>query len=47
VKATCALVQMNFSVHVAENIDRGCDYVREAGRGGAEIICLPELATTE
>ena len=46
-KAICALVQMNFSVDVAENLTKGCEYVAEAGRNGAQIVCLPELATTE
>lgn len=46
-KAICALVQMNFSVDVAENLEKGCEYVAEAGRNGAQIVCLPELATTE
>jgi beta-ureidopropionase len=46
-KAICALVQMNFSVDVAENLAKSCEYVAEAGRNGAQIVCLPELATTE
>jgi N-carbamoylputrescine amidase len=46
-KARCALVQMNFSADVAENLAQGCEYVAEAGRNGAQIVCLPELATTE
>jgi beta-ureidopropionase len=46
-KATCAVVQMNFSVDPAENIAKGCEYVAEAARNGAQIVCLPELATTE
>jgi beta-ureidopropionase len=46
-KAKCALVQMNFSTDVDENVAKACDYVREAGSNGAEIICLPELATTQ
>jgi beta-ureidopropionase len=44
---TCALVQMNFSADVDENVARGCDYVREAAGQGAEIVCLPELSTTQ
>jgi N-carbamoylputrescine amidase len=43
----CALVQMNFSVDIEENVARLCELVREAGAGGAKIVGLPELATTE
>jgi len=46
-KATCALVQMNFSDAKDDNVGRGADLVRAAGRDGAQIICLPELATTQ
>jgi beta-ureidopropionase len=46
-KAKCALIQFNFSVDVEDNVAKLCDYVREAGKNSAEIICLPELATTE
>ena len=46
-KADCALVQMNFSSDVDENVERACAHIRQAGKDGAEIICLPELATTE
>jgi beta-ureidopropionase len=45
-KATCALVQMNLSEVIEENIDRGCDLIREAG-AAAQVICLPELATSQ
>jgi N-carbamoylputrescine amidase len=46
-KATCALVQMNLSDSKEENVERGADMIREAGRNGAQIICLPELANTQ
>lgn len=46
-KATCAVVQMNLSDDKDENIEQCAEGVREAGREGAQIICLPELATTQ
>lgn len=45
-KARCAVVQMGFSTDRDENVRRGAEFVREAAAGGAEIICLPELATS-
>lgn len=45
-KAKCALVQMQFKRDREENIQRGAEFVRQAGREGAQIICLPELATS-
>jgi predicted amidohydrolase len=45
-KVKCALVQMNYSTDVAENVATAAEYVREAGRAGARVICLPELTTT-
>jgi beta-ureidopropionase len=47
VKVSCALVQLNFSTDVEENVDRAVEAVREAGRNGAKLICLPELSTTQ
>jgi beta-ureidopropionase len=47
VKANLALIQMNFSDDKAENVESGAELVRRAGRDGAQIICLPELATTQ
>jgi beta-ureidopropionase len=46
-KVKCALIQYNFSVDVDENLEKLSNFVREAGRDGAQIIGLPELATTE
>lgn len=40
----CALVQMGFSTDTEENVARAAEFVREAGRAGAKIISLPELA---
>jgi N-carbamoylputrescine amidase len=37
---------MEFLQSKDDNIQRGADFVRHAGREGAQIICLPELATT-
>lgn len=45
-KARCALVQMSFKQDRAENVRRGAEFVREAAGVGAEIVCLPELATS-
>jgi beta-ureidopropionase len=44
VNVKCALIQMSFSDDTSDNVARGADLVREAGREGARIICLPELA---
>lgn len=46
-KATCAVIQMNLSDSREENVARGVEMVREAGREGARIVCLSELATTQ
>lgn len=45
-KARCALVQMHFTESVEENVERGASLVAQAAAEGAEIICLPELATS-
>jgi beta-ureidopropionase len=46
-KVSCAVVQMNLGDDKDENIQHCADSVREAGKNGARIICLPELATTQ
>jgi beta-ureidopropionase len=46
VKAKIALVQMHLSADVADNVARAASFVRDAAAGGAEIVCLPELAST-
>ncbi|MBP6219342.1 MAG: N-carbamoylputrescine amidase [Oligoflexales bacterium] len=38
-----AAIQMAFSSRVDENLDRLCEYVREAAGQGSQIILLPEL----
>jgi N-carbamoylputrescine amidase len=43
--AKAALVQMHFSADTEKNVEKGAQLIRDAARDGAEIICLPELAT--
>lgn len=38
-----ALVQMSCSTDPRENLDKAVHHVREAARGGAQIVCLQEL----
>ena len=38
-----ALIQMACAPSTAQNLDHAADLVREAARGGAQIVCLPEL----
>jgi N-carbamoylputrescine amidase len=38
-----ALIQMSCAPSTAQNLDHAADLVREAARGGAQLICLPEL----
>src|SRR5665213_2637309 len=38
-----ALVQMSCSPDPDANLDKAADRVREAARGGAQVVCLPEL----
>jgi N-carbamoylputrescine amidase len=42
-KFAVGLVQMAMGNVPRENLDKGVDEVREAARGGAEVVCLPEL----
>ena len=42
-KTRAALIQMACAPSTAENLDRAADFVRQAARGGAKIVCLPEL----
>ncbi len=37
------LIQIRCSANSEENLERAVDKVEEAARGGAQIICLPEL----
>ncbi|HEV7563588.1 MAG TPA: nitrilase-related carbon-nitrogen hydrolase [Solirubrobacterales bacterium] len=46
-KATCAVVQLNLGDNVEENVEHCAQGVLEAGREGAKIVCLPELATSQ
>jgi N-carbamoylputrescine amidase len=45
-KVKCALVQMQFRQSREDNVRRAADFVRQAGAEGAQIVCLPELATS-
>ena len=38
-----ALIQMACAPSTEENLDHAADLVRQAARGGAQLICLPEL----
>jgi N-carbamoylputrescine amidase len=38
---------MNLSDDRAANVQRAAELIRDAGEGGARIICLPELATSQ
>jgi N-carbamoylputrescine amidase len=38
-----ALIQMSCAPSTAQNLDHAADLVREAARGGAQIVCLPEI----
>src|SRR5271155_2627243 len=42
-KFRVGLVQMSCSPDPDANLDKAADRVREAARGGADIVCLPEL----
>lgn len=45
-QAKCALIQMNFSDDVRDNVERAVAHIAQAASSGAEIVCLPELATS-
>ena len=38
-----ALVQMRCGAEPEKNFSRGLDFIRDAAKKGAEIVCLPEL----
>jgi len=42
-KFAVALVQMTMGTDPGENLEKGVERVREAARGGARVVCLPEL----
>ena len=46
-KFNVALVQMSCGPEPEENLRRACDFVRDAARQGAHIVCLPELFRTQ
>jgi N-carbamoylputrescine amidase len=45
-KIAVALVQMSMGADPRGNLEKGVDRVLEAARGGAEVVCLPELFRT-
>jgi N-carbamoylputrescine amidase len=44
-QAKAAVIQMNFSTDTEKNVAKGARLIKRAAKEGAEIICLPELAT--
>src|SRR5436305_3198727 len=42
-KTKIALVQMKCGAEPEKNFSRALDFIREAGKEGADIVCLPEL----
>ena len=42
-KVTVALVQMQCGTDQAANLEKAIARIRDAARGGAQIVCLPEL----
>jgi len=45
-RVSTAVIQMNFSTHTEENIEKGARLIKKAAAEGAQIIALPELATS-
>src|SRR4051794_21653568 len=45
-KVRCALAQLGFVDDRAENVERAVAAVERAAAEGAQLVCLPELATT-
>jgi N-carbamoylputrescine amidase len=45
-KFAVALVQMSMGADPRENLERGVGHVLGAARGGAQVVCLPELFRT-
>ena len=46
-KFQVGLVQMRATPDPAENLQRATEFVRQAAKKGAEIVCLPELFQTQ
>jgi N-carbamoylputrescine amidase len=42
-KTTLGIVQMHCSPNPEENLARAAEFVRDAARRGAQVVCLPEL----
>src|SRR6476469_2310557 len=42
-KTQVALVQMRCGANPEQNLTRASEFIREAAKSGAEIVCLPEL----
>ena len=42
-KTQVAMVQMRCGANPEQNLTRAIEFIREAAKGGAEIVCLPEL----
>src|SRR5256884_1000053 len=42
-KTQVAMVQMRCGANPEQNLIRAIEFIREAAKGGAEIVCLPEL----
>ena len=42
-EVTVALIQMKMQQDPSENLKRAVEKINEAGKMGAEIVCLPEL----
>ncbi len=42
-KTQVALVQMRCGANPEQNLTRAIEFIREAAKSGAEIVCLPEL----
>ncbi len=46
-KFTVGLVQMHCTPDPDENLKRAAQFVRDAARQGAQVVCLPELFKTQ
>src|SRR5512143_2644775 len=46
-KFTVALVQMSCGPEPADNLAKGLARIADAARGGAHVVCLPELFQTQ
>jgi beta-ureidopropionase len=44
-KANAAVIQMHFNANTEDNVSKGARLIKQAAQEGAQIICLPELAT--